>query len=265
MTDQDPAVLLSIDDDGIAEIRFNRPARLNVLDVETANALHDRVVDATADPRVRVIVLSAEGRAFVAGGDLAFMRAAGEQAGQAAQQLIGPIHAALLRLSQAEQPVIASLQGAVAGGGMSIALQADLAIAADDTVMNMAYVKIGNSPDCSGTWTLPRIVGLRKAMEIALLSDPIGADEALRLGLVNRVVPRAELPEQTRALARRLAASAPLALATIKRQLRASLGNTLQQQLDDEQSSFAANAASADFREALNAFFEKRKPKFSGQ
>ncbi len=264
MSDTPPAVLLSIDE-GIADIRFNRPARLNALDVEAAQALHECVLAATADPSVRVIVLSAEGRAFVAGGDLAFMRAAGAQAGAAAQQLIGPIHAAMLQLAAAPQPVIASLQGAVAGAGMSIALQADLAIAADDMVMNLAYVKIGNSPDCSATWSLPRLVGLRKAMEIALLSDPIAADEALRLGLVNRVVPRAELAGQTRALARRLAESAPLALASIKRQLRASLHNSLQEQLDDEAATFAANAGSADFGEALDAFFGKRKPRFEGR
>ncbi len=258
-----PPVLLAIDD-GIGEIVFNRPDQLNAINLELASAFHDAVKQAIADPVVRVIVLSGAGRAFMAGGDLVYFRKAGNQAPQAADLLTGPMHAALLALAEAGQPVLASLHGAVFGAGMSVALAADLAIAADDAVLNTAYVKVANSPDCAATWTLPGIVGLRKALEIALLADNINAPEALRLGLVNRVVPAQQLATETRALARRLADAAPLALASIKRLIRGSRDRSLQQQLDIEAKSFAKNAGSADFHEALDAFFEKRKPTFTG-
>ena len=258
------SVLLSIEA-SIARICFNRPDALNAIDVTTAIAFRDAVQAASADAQVRVIVLSGAGRAFVAGGDLAYFRAAGDQAPQAARTLIEPIHAAIAGLAAAPQPVLASLHGAVAGAGMSIALAADLAIAADDTVFNMAYAKVANSPDCSASWSLPRLVGLRKAMEIILLSDSLDAAEALRLGLVNKLVPGATLAAETTKLARRLADSAPLAMRSIKRLLRESGSRGLQEQLDAEAAQFASNAGSADFLEALEAFFGKRKPHFEGR
>lgn len=260
----DAPVLLSVQD-GIAEIRFNRPATLNAIDVASAKAFRDAAEAVAGDAAVRVIMLTAAGRAFVAGGDLGYFRAAGEHAPKAARTLIYPIHAAISALATARQPVLASLHGAVAGAGMSIALAADLAIAADDAVFNMAYAKVANSPDCSASWTLPRLVGLRKAMEIMLLSDSFDAAEALRLNLVNRVVPLAELETETVRLARRLADSAPLAMQSIKRLLRESGSRRLADQLDEEAAQFSGNAGSADFREALDAFFEKRRPKFEGR
>jgi 2-(1,2-epoxy-1,2-dihydrophenyl)acetyl-CoA isomerase len=265
MSDPSEALVLLDIADGIANIRFNRPRQLNAITVEMATGFHQAALQASQDASVRVIVLSGAGRAFMAGGDLGYFRAAGEQAPQAARVLIEPIHAAVAILAQASQPVLASLHGAVAGAGMSLALGADLAIAADDVVFNLAYVNVGNSPDCSASWTLPRIVGLRKALEIALLADNIDAAEALRLGLVNRVVPAASLPDETQKLARRMARSAPLAMAGIKRLMRVSLEHPIGRQLDEEAASFASIAGSADFREALAAFFDKRKPEFTGK
>jgi 2-(1,2-epoxy-1,2-dihydrophenyl)acetyl-CoA isomerase len=239
---------------------------LNAIDVPTAVALRDAVRGATRDDAaVRVIVLSGEGRAFVAGGDLAYFRDAGDNAPQAAAELIAPMHEAVMALAAARQPVLASLHGAVAGAGMSLAMAADLAIAADNTVFNLAYAKVGATPDCSASWTLPRLVGLRAAMEIALLADSLDATEALRLGLVNRVVPLDELQAETAKLARRLAGGAPLALAGIKRLLRDGLDRSLSEQLAAEQAAFVAGAATQDFHEALRAFFGKRKPVFQGR
>jgi 2-(1,2-epoxy-1,2-dihydrophenyl)acetyl-CoA isomerase len=250
---------------GVARIRFQRPEVLNAIDVRTALCLRDAVYTATRDATVRVIVLSGEGRAFVAGGDLAYFRDAGAEAPSAAVALIAPMHEAIEVLASAAQPVLASLQGPVAGAGMSIALATDLAVAADNVVMNLAYARVGATPDCSASWTLPRIVGLRKAMEIALLADSINAQEALRLGLVNRVVPLDVLEAETTAMAQRLAAAAPLALAGIKRLLRDSLNRPLSEQLLAEQAAFAAGAGTQDFHEALNAFFSKRTPVFHGR
>lgn len=259
----DTPVVLAVDNH-IAHIRFNRPDCLNALNVDTAKALLEAVNSIKAMPNVRVIVLSGEGRAFLAGGDLSYFQAAGDNASEAARTLINPIHTAVAALSEASQPVIASIHGAVAGAGMSLAMIADLVIAADNTIINSAYVRVANNPDCSATWTLPRLVGVRKAMEILLLSNNLDADEALRLGLVNWVVPVGDLKNETEKLALKLAGSAPQALASIKRLIRQSHYTSLRSQLDDEGESFAKNADSADFKEALSAFFEKRPPTFKG-
>lgn len=257
-------VVLSVAD-GIAEIRFNRPDVLNAINVETARCFRGAVVTAAADESVRVIVLSGAGRAFVSGGDLAYFRAAGAAAPAAAATLIEPIHDAIARLRGTPKPVLACLHGAVAGAGMSIALAADLAIAAEDAVFNLAYVRVAATPDCSASWTLPRLVGLRKAMEIALLGDNIAAGEALRLGLVNWVVPKDRLGEESGRMACRLAAAAPLAVQGIKRLLIEGLNRSLEAQLDAERDRFMENVGTADFSEALAAFFEKRPSKFQGR
>lgn len=253
-------VLVSISG-GVAELRFNRPDRLNALDVELAEGFAAATARVIADPSVRVIVVSSEGRAFVAGGDLAhFRRSVDKKA--AAAQLIDPIHTGLKALGEASQIVIGSLKGAVAGGGMSLALGLDLLVAADDTVFNLAYARVAASPDCGGSWALPRLVGVRRALEIALLSENIDAAEALRLGLVNRVVPRAELEAETTKLAERLAAGPAVSHAQIKSLMRKSLDRTHGEQLDAEAASFGACAATADFTEAVDAFFGKRRPAF---
>mgnify|MGYP002622210113 CR=1 FL=1 len=154
---------------------------------------------------------------------------------------------------------------AVAGAGVSIATNLDLAIAAQDTVFNLAYARIGASPDCGASFSLPRLVGLRRALEIALLSEDIGAAEALALGLVNRVVPAAELEAETARLAARLAAGAPAAQGRIKRLMRQSLERDLQTQLDAEARAFAECAATEDFAGAVAAFLERRAPHFNGR
>lgn len=247
--------------DGVAELRFNRPERLNALDVELAESFAVAVARVTADLSVRVIVVSSEGRAFMAGGDLAHFRRAADKSAAAAQ-LIEPVHAALKTLAKAPQIVIGSLKGAVAGGGMSLALGLDLLVAADDATFNFAYARVAASPDCGGSWALPRLVGFRRALEIALLSETIDASEALRLGLVNRVVPRAVLEEETARLAARLAAGPAVSQANIKSLMRLSLDRDHGAQLDAEASSFCECAQTADFAEAIDAFFEKRKPTF---
>jgi len=262
-TSADPVGLVIAN--GVARIRFQRPEVLNAINVRTALCLRDAVYTSIRDASVRVIVLSGEGRAFVAGGDLAYFRDAGADAPRAAVELIAPMHEAIEALASAAQPVLASLHGPVAGAGMSIALAADLAVAADNVVMNLAYARVGATPDCSASWTLPRLVGLRKAMEIALLAESINAQEALRLGLVNRVVPLDVLEAETTSMAQRLAAAAPLALAGIKRLLRDSLNQPLSAQLAAEQAAFAAGAGTQDFHEALSAFFGKRTPVFHGR
>ena len=250
--------------DGVAEIRFNRPQRLNAIGVEVAEGFEAAVGRALGDPSVRVVVVSAEGRAFVAGGDLSVFHTSDDKPA-AASRLIRPLHRAIARLADAPVITLGSLKGAVAGAGVSIATNLDLAIAAQDTVFNLAYARIGASPDCGASFSLPRLVGLRRALEIALLSEDIGATEALALGLVNRVVPAAELEAETARLAARLAAGAPAAQGRIKRLMRQSLERDLQTQLDAEAQAFAECAATGDFAGAVAAFLERRAPHFNGR
>ncbi|MFZ5510919.1 MAG: enoyl-CoA hydratase/isomerase family protein [Pseudomonadota bacterium] len=249
-------------DGAIAHLRFNRPGVLNAIDAATAQAFLAACRALAADGEVRAVVVSGEGRAFIAGGDLAEMR---RNPVEAARALIGPLHEGIVLLAALDAPVIASLHGAVAGGGLGVALACDLAIAAEGTRFNLAYVNVGTSSDCSTSWALPRLVGLRKALEIALLGETFDAQEALRLGIVNRVVPAADLAAETEKLARRLAEGPPLALGRLKRLMRQSLNRELQEQLDAEAEGFLSCAASADFAEGVGAFFEKRAPRYRGR
>lgn len=178
--------------------------------------------------------------------------------------IIGPLHAAMLRLAELRAPTLACLHGAVAGAGFSLALACDLAIAAEDARFSMAYARIGATPDASGTFHLPRLLGMRKARELALLGETLGADEALRLGLVNRVVPPAELSAQAQALAERLAAGPTRAYGRIRQLLDASLDSSLAEQLEAERAAFLASTRTADFSEGIAAFLEKRPARFTG-
>ncbi|MDQ0505455.1 enoyl-CoA hydratase/isomerase family protein [Xanthobacter agilis] len=259
-----PPILLDVAD-GIAHIRFNRPDVLNALDESTILAWKAAVDQVADDDGVRVVVLSGEGRAFLAGGDVGRFHAAGAGAQQVVADIIDPFHKTMLTLAGMAAPVIASVHGAVAGAGLSVALAADLVVAADDAKFTMAYTRIGATPDGSGTFSLPRVVGLRKAMELTLLSDVVDAAEALRLGLVNTVVAAADRARETDRLARRLAAGPTAAYGRVKHLLRASFAHTLAEQLHAEREAFLASAGTRDFAEGVAAFVEKRPPRFEGR
>ena len=205
---------------GVARIRFNRPAALNAINEPMAQAFLAASREIAQRSDVRVVVMSGEGKGFMAGGDVARMVEAKPDAGVVVDALLDAIEPALLLLAEIPAPVVASVHGAVAGAGLSFMLAADLAIAADDARFALAYSAIGASPDASGSWTLPRVVGVRRALEIALLSDLYTAQEALALGLVNKVVPRAELAAATDALVQRLASGPTQAYGRIKKLVR---------------------------------------------
>jgi len=247
---------------GIAHLRFNRPQAMNAIDLPMAQAFHQACRQISADPAVRVVLLSGEGRAFMAGGDLQSMAA---DPTVVAAELIGEMHAGIEVLAGLAAPVIASVHGAVAGGGLGLALVCDLIVAAEGTRFNLAYTRIGTSSDCGTSWGLPRWVGLRKALEIALLCEPFDAAEALRLGMVNRVVPADALIEHTLAWARQIEASAPQAVARLKRLMRDADQQDLHTQLQAEMRAFVACAGTADFAEGVAAFLAKRPAQFSGQ
>lgn len=252
-------------DGAIARIKFNRPKVLNALNVAAADALLEASQAIAADKTIRAVVISGEGRAFMAGGDIASFRGPKEDASSRLLRLIDPLHAALEILAGLQAPVIASLNGAVAGAGLSLALAADLAIAADNAIFTLAYSKIGTSPDGSSSWSLPRIVGVRKAMEIALLSETFDANEALRLSIVNRVVPAADLVAETDKLAQRLANGPTIAYGQIKSLMRNSLSRSLNEQLEAEADAFVECAVTDDFDEGAAAFIDKRAPAFKGR
>ncbi len=250
--------------EGIASLRFNRPERLNAMDVDMATAFRNAMQEVVGDHTVRVIVVSGAGEAFLAGGDLTAIHQAGDDAVAAVDAILRPAHEAMQLLMETNQITIAQVHGAVAGAGMSVAMATDLAVAAEGTRFNLAYIIIGAVPDCSGSWSLPRLVGMRRALEIALLSETIDAREARELGLVNRLVPADRLAAETQQLAQRLAAGAPVAQGHVKRLLRTSLDNGLAAQLEAEEQAFKACATTRDFRDGVAAFLRREKPTFRG-
>ena len=246
----------------IVTLQFNRPEAMNALDVATARALLAAVQDIAGDASVRAVLLKGAGRAFVAGGDLALLAA---DPVQGARELLGPLNEALLLLQNLDAPVIAQVHGAAAGAGLSLMLMCDFVLAAEGTKFNLAYINLGTSCDVGASWALPRLVGLRRALEIAMLGETFGADEALRLGLVNRVLPAAELEAAAQAFAERLAAGPTIAYGHMRRLLRAGLDNDLAAQLQAEARSFEACAQTADMKGGIDAFLAKRKPQFNGR
>lgn len=249
----------------VAVLEICRPQSFNALNVPVARAFHAACKQLSEDGSVRAVVLCGAGRSFGVGGDLAAMDADAAEAAEVAQQLITALHHSVLMLNAMDAPVIACLQGAVAGGSLSLALACDLAIAADNAQFNLAYARIGASCDVSGSWHLPRLVGLRRAMEIALLSENLDAQAALQLGLINRVVPAADLRSEALAMAQHLAQGPTLAYGRLKRLLRQSFDRDLPAQLDAERAAFVASTATADFKEGVSAFRAKRPPKFEGR
>ena len=245
----------------VATLRFNRPAALNALDVAMAEGFLAAVQDIAADKSVRAVLLSGAGKGFMAGGDLAVLQA-DPQGG--AKALIGPLHEALVVLAGIDAPVVAQVHGVAAGAGLSLMLQADFVLAAEGTRFNLAYVNIGASCDVGASWALPRWVGLRRALEIAMLGDMLDAAAAERMGLINRVVPADTLESEAMALAQRLANGPTVALGQLRRLMRGSFDRALPEQLDAESAAFQVCAASDDFRTGVDAFFARAKPAFTG-
>ncbi len=249
-------------DGHVAHIRFNRPAALNALDVPMTEAFHEACRSIEADPLARVLVLSGEGRAFQAGGDVAAMAASPEAVAAA---LIEHMHGAIQTLNRLRCPVIAQVQGAAAGAAIGLLMASDLVVAADDARFSLAFPALGASADSSSTWGLPRMLGLRRALRFALLGEALDAQRALSWGLVSEVVPGSELAATVERWSAQIAASAPLALGAIKRLLRGALDHSLDEHLLAEGRAFQECARSEDFKEGCEAFLAKRRPRFEGR
>ncbi len=248
---------------GIATL--NRPHALNAITVELLEELERRLAEAEADPSVRAIVLASSGeKAFSVGADLKAL--AGEYDDTAGLDLLVTVfHRALGRVESFPRPVIAAIRGYCLGGGLELALTADLRVAADDARLGLPEVKVGSMPGAGGTQRLPWLIGAAQAKELMFTGEPVDAAEAHRLGLVNRVVPAASLLAEATAFADVLGRRAPLALQKIKEAVNGSRDAPLEEGLALERSCHDFLRDSEDRREGIRAFVEKREPVFVGR
>jgi 2-(1,2-epoxy-1,2-dihydrophenyl)acetyl-CoA isomerase len=260
------SVLLESIENGVAQLVMNRPDKLNALNSELATALNQAFERIGKNDAVRVITLTGAGRAFCAGGDLAAI-GKGREARDTRQ--LEPIlragMGAMLRMRMIPQPVIAAVNGAAAGAGMNVALAADIRMAAEEAVFGQNFARVGLFPDYGGTYFLPQLVGPSKAAELFYTGDMIDAQTALKLGLLNRVVPGAQLDAEVRAFAAKLAAGPPLAIRAVKQTLFGNEKEALNRALEAEVHHQMRCFASDDCLEGIHAFFEKRPPKFQGR
>jgi 2-(1,2-epoxy-1,2-dihydrophenyl)acetyl-CoA isomerase len=251
--------------DGVGVITLNRPESMNSLDTATKTALRDAAIQAAGDPAVRVIVLAGTGRAFCVGQDLK-EHAAALQGGAGLSNTVEQHYNPLLRaLTEAPKPVIAAINGVAAGAGAALAFAADLRIASDKAAFNLAFANIGLTADSGASWTLPRLVGPAKAIEMLMLPETIPVQVAAELGLVHRVVPAEELESTVAELAARMAAGPTFAYAALKRSVAFGLTHSLSETLDLEAVLQDECAATADHVGAVEAFFKKEAPRFEGR
>ena len=269
MTEATPAsapVLLESVHGGVAVLVMNRPDRMNALNNDLATALYGSLKRISEDDSIRVVVLTGAGRAFCAGGDLSVI-GKGREANDVKQ--LEPIlragMGAVITLRTMPQPVIAAVNGAAAGAGMNVALAADIRVAAEEAVFGQNFAKVGLFPDYGGTYFLPQLVGPSKAAEMFYTGDMIDAQTALRLGLVNRVVPAAQLEAEVKTLAQKIATGPPLATRAVKKVLFASHKEELERALEIEVQHQMRCFASEDCLEGVHAFFQKRAPQFRGR
>lgn len=252
----------------IAELVLNRPDALNVLNDEMAYALKDATEDLKNDPAIACVIIRGAGEHFMGGGDIAYFKTlvdAYAVEGESAYplDLFENLHNAIRNIVSMDKPVIVKVQGAVAGFGLSLMLAGDMVVAADDCVLSVAYCKIGTTPDGGMSYFLPRAVGHKKAMELALTGARFSAQQAQSWGMINTLAPREELDEQTLKLAEALANGPRDVLARTKQLFNQTNDNTLDKQLDDEARHFAQSMRAADFTEGVSAFCEKRKANYS--
>jgi 2-(1,2-epoxy-1,2-dihydrophenyl)acetyl-CoA isomerase len=249
----------------VATITLNRPKSMNSLTAETKAALLAALERAAGDDGVRAVLLTATGRAFSAGQDLR-EHAENLSGGRGLDDTVRRHYNKIITVvTEMPKPVLAAVNGVAAGAGAALAFAADLRVAADTASFLMAFTRVGLGPDSGASWTLQRLVGAGKAVELLMLAEPIDAAEALRIGLVSRVVPAAELPEAARELAERLAKGPTRAYAAVKVAVRHAATADLADALEKEAELQEACAATEDHRQATVAFVAKQPPTFEGR
>src|SRR5438067_6883324 len=259
-------VLLEARHEGIATLVMNRADRLNALNTKLIMALCSAFTRISKDESVRVVVLTGAGRAFCAGGDLAQIaegRASSDS--KELELLLATGMEVVVTMRTMPQPVIAAVNGAAAGAGTNLALAADIRIAAEEAMFGQNFAKVGLFPDFGGTYFLPQLVGPAKAAELFYSGDMIDAKTALQLGIVNRLVPGAQLEAEVRSLAQKIAQGPPLAIRAVKRNLFSSEKERLEKALEQEVQEQVRCYLSEDCQEGIRAFLEKRSPQFRGK
>ena len=247
---------------GVMAITLNRPDVLNAVNDQMAGELRDALRQGTRDAAVRCVVITGAGRGFCSGQDLRD-RAGGPTSYR--EHLHATYNPVISLIRTMEKPVLAAVNGVAAGAGCSLALAADLRVASERASFIEVFSRVGLVPDSGSTWFLPRLVGLGKALELAYLAEPVDAQEALRLGLVNRVVPHEDLMAKTMDLAQRLAAGPTRAYGLTKRAMTYALRSTLEDALDYEAHMQEVAGRTADHREGVTAFLEKRQARYEGR
>lgn len=268
-------------DGAVGTLTLARPQRFNSLDVQTARDLRKAGLALARDNKVRCMVLKGTNGIFCSGADLKYIRAGGDPKdlgylspeargqqkgyGPIFKQILEYLHATISELRRAEKPVIAAIDGVAAAGGMGLAMSCDLVVASERSVLEYAYFKTALSGAESSTFFLPKLIGLRRAMDLAFLNPRISAKEGKELGLVSVVTTNEGFEAEVNALAQRLAAGPTASYATAKRLMNEAAGvDRLDYHLDRELEGLAASADSDDFAEGITAFFEKRAPVFKG-
>jgi len=249
----------------VMTIRMNRPDRLNALNIELGRGLVHALLHASQDSSVRAVVITGAGRGFCAGGDLALLLDLRKRnASDELKVLLEAGKEMCVAIATMTKPVIAAVNGPAAGGGMNLALAADMRIASDQATFTEAFSRIGLYPDFGGTYFLPRIVGPALSAELFYTAETLTAEDALRLGIVNRVFPADKFQAETQKIVELLAGAPSVALRDIKRTIIADDRKTLESKLDEEIRLQIHCFQSEDCLEGLNAFLEKRKPNFKG-
>lgn len=250
----------------VATITFNRPEALNALSLQLTRDLFSAIEKAIAD-KARAVVLTGEGRAFCSGGDLREMQMMWQKEGRIEAFMEEPLkalHDVILLIRETPIPFLAAVQGVCAGAGTNFALACDLIFATENASFNEAFVRIGLSPDCGGSFFLPRAVGEKLAAEIFMTGETISAERALQIGMINRVVTTENLMNEAMQMAQKLSFAPTASIGRIKTMLNATFSNDLSQQLDLEHKLQIESGKGNDFKEGVQAFFEKRQPNFTG-
>ena len=260
---ENPRLKLEIRD-RLAHLTLARPERSNALDLELAQALSDAAARLAEERSLGAVLLAGEGVNFCVGGDVKTFATRGERLPEYIRTLATALHTAVSRLVRLDVPLVAAVQGAAAGAGMSLACAADFVIAADSARFTMAYTKIGLSPDGGSSYMLSRIVGLRRALELVITNRVLTAEEAREWGIVTKVVPAADLAREALAFAQPLSQAATGAVRAAKRLFREGFNESLETQLEQETREIVEASRSADAKEGIAAFAERRAPRFRG-